>query len=150
MSTPAFVQGKLSGSDFADSLHALYADVVHWRHNCFSVPFGKAGKDFVRELSKLYSAYESASILESVALKAAVVLPILAFKKPSRTSKTKQHITLLQRRLCLWSNGDLNELIREGRAIQQRVPKNRLTKTKSNLARSFSNLMLMGKCKGRP
>jgi len=109
MSTPRFMWGKLTGSDFANSLHAIHAEVVHWRRNCFSVPFGKAGKDFVKELSMLYSAYGSASALESVALMAAIVLPILLLQKPSRTSKTKQHIALLERRLGLgltviWTN----------------------------------------------
>lgn len=146
MSTPTFVWGKLTGSDFANTLHTVYAEVVHWRHNCFHLPYGRSGKEFVRELSRLYSAYGSASALESVALKAAVVLPILVLQKPSRTFKTKQHI-LLERRLGLWSNGDLDELVREGRAIQQRLPKNWATKVNSNLARSFSNLMFMGKCK---
>ena len=148
MSTPTFVWGKLTGSDFTNSLNAIYSEVVHWRRNCFSVPYGKAGKEFVRELSRLYSAYGSASALESVALKAAIVLPILLLQKPSGTSKTKQHIILLERRLGLWSNGDLDELVREGRVIQQRLPKNRSTKANSNLARSFSNLV-HGKMQGR-
>ena len=147
MSTPTFTWGKLSGPAFARSLDATYAEVVHWRRNCFTVPFGKAGKDFVRELSRLYSAYGSASALESVALKATLVLPILLLQKPSRTSKTKHHITHLERRLGWWLNGDLDELVREGRAIQQRLPKNESTKVNSNLARSFSNLMFKGKCK---
>ena len=101
----------------------------------------------MRELSKLYATYGSASALELVALKAAILLPILLLQKPNRTSKTKQHITLLERRLGLWSNGDLDELVREGRTIQQRLPKNGPTKANSNLARSFSNLMFAGKCK---
>ena len=147
MSTPTFTWGKLSGPAFARSLDATYAEVVHWRCNCFTVPFGKAGKDFVRELSRLYSAYGSASALESVALKATLVFPILFLQKPSRTSKTKHHITHLERRLGWWLNGDLDELVREGRAIQQRLPKNESTKVNSNLARSFSNLMFKGKCK---
>ena len=95
----------------------------------------------------LYSAYCSASALESVALMAAIVLPILLLQMPSRTSKTKQHIALLERKLGLWSNGDLDELVIEGRAIQQRLPKNGPTKANSSLAHSFSNLMFMGKCK---
>ena len=95
----------------------------------------------------LYSAYESILALESVALKAAIVFPILLLQKPSRTSKTKQHIALLERRLGLWSNGDLDGLVREGRAIQQRLAKNGPTKANSRLARSFSNLMFLGKCK---
>ena len=114
-----FMWGKLTGSDFANSLHAIYVEVVHWRRNCFSVPFGKAGKDFVEELSMLYSAYGSASALESVALMAAIVLTILLLQKPSRTSKTKEHIALLKRRLGLWSNGDLDELVREGRGCKK-------------------------------
>ena len=96
------------------------------------------------ELSKQYLAYGSASALESVALEAAIVLPIQFSQKPSRTSKTKQHIALLERRLGLWSNGDL---VKEGRTIRQRLPKNGLTKANSNLACSFSNLMFAGKYK---
>ena len=46
-----------------------------------------------------------------------------------------------------WSNGDLDELVRKGRAIQQRLTKNESTKVNSNLSRSFSNLMFEGKCK---
>ena len=124
MSTPTFLWGKLTGSDFANSLDATYTEVVHWRRNCFSVPYGKAGKEFVRELSRLYLAYGCASALESVALEATIVLPILLLQKPSRISRTKQHIVLLERRLGLWSNDDLDELVREGRVIQQRMPKN--------------------------
>ena len=118
MSTPMFTWGKLSGLAFAKYLDAIYAEVVHWRRNCFTVPFGKAGKDFVRELSRLYSAYGSASALESVALKAAQVFPILILQKPNRASKIKVHITHLERRLEWWSNGDLDKLVMEGRAIQ--------------------------------
>jgi len=61
-----------------------YAEVVHWRRNCFSVPFGKAGRDFVSELSRLYLAFGSASTLEAVALKTATVLLILLLQKLSK------------------------------------------------------------------
>ena len=147
MSTPMFTWGKLSGPAFTSSLDAIYTEVVHWRRNCFTVPFAKAEKEFVRELSRLYSAFGSTSALDSVALKAAMVLPILLLQKPSRASKTKHHITHLERRLRWWLKGDLDELVREGRAIQQRLPKNGSNKVNLNLARSFSNLMFMGKCK---
>ena len=114
MSTPTFVWGRLAGSDFANFLHAIYTEVVHWKRNCFLVPCGKSGKEFVRELSRLYmySAYGSTSALESVALMATVVLPILLLQKPSRTSKTKQNMALLESWLGLWASGDLDELVR--------------------------------------
>ena len=92
----------------------------YWRQNYFIVPFGKAGKNFVSELSQLALAFGSASTLETVALKAATVFPILLLQKPSRVLKTKDHINCLERRLASWSNGDLDELAKEGRAMQQR------------------------------
>ena len=84
--------------------------------------------------------------MEAVSLKASLVFPILLLQKPNRASKTKDHICL-ERRLGWWSNRGLDKLVREGRAIQQRLPKNGSSKANSNLARSFSNLMFMGKCK---
>ena len=106
MSSPTFTWGNLSGPEFATLLDTTYSEVVHWRRNCFSVPLGKAGRDFVSELSRLYLAYGSASTLESVALKAAIVFPILLLQKPSKGSKAKNHIKCLEKRLITWSNGD--------------------------------------------
>ena len=147
VSVPAFTWGNLSGPDFAMTLDATYAEVVHWRRNCFTVPYGKGGKEFVRELSRLFLAFGSASALEAVTLKAATVFPILLLQKPSSASKTKNHITCLERRLACWSKGDLDELVREGRAIQQRLPKQRSAKANTSLSRSFASLMFRGKCK---
>ena len=66
--------------------------------------------------------YGSASALEAVSLKAATVLPILLFQKPSKKPKSKDHIRCLERRLASWSNGNLEELVREGKTLQQRLP----------------------------
>ena len=68
MSSPTFTWGNLSGPEFATLLDTTYSEVVHWRRNYFSVPLGKAGRDFLSELSRLYLAYGSASTLKSVAL----------------------------------------------------------------------------------
>ena len=84
---PSFTWGSVSSADFSSMLDSIYNEVTHWRRNCLSIPFGKAGRGFVNELSRLYLAYGSASALESVALKAAIVFPILLLQKPSRTSK---------------------------------------------------------------
>ena len=99
------------------------------------------------QLARLYQAFGSASALESMALKATIVLPILLLQKPSKVSKTKAHVKCLERRLQHWLNGDLEELMREGRTIQQRLPKGGPTRASPNLARTFSNLMFKGKCK---
>ena len=97
------------------------------------------------ELSRFYLAYRSASTLEAVAIKAATVFPIL-LQKPSKRSKTKNH-KCLERRLASWSNGDLEELVREGRTLQQRLPRDGSATANTNLAHSLTNLIFKGKCK---
>ena len=144
---PTFKWGNSSGTEFVKNLDDAYAEVVHWRCNCFTVPFGKAGRSFVSELSRLYLAFGSSSLLEAVALKAATVFPILLLQKPSWASETKHHTNCLERRLVNWSNGELNELVREGRALQQRLPKHGSFRANNNHARNFANLMFVGKCK---
>lgn len=81
--------GVHSGNNSTQVLNATYSEVVHWKKNSFVVPLGKAGKAIVCEISSLFTAFASASFMESVALKAATVLPILFLQKPHRTSKVK-------------------------------------------------------------
>ena len=83
------------------------------------VPSGKAGNLFVKELTRLFQAYVSDSALQSVALKAAMVLPFLVLQKPSK--KSKDHPGLITRRMKLWQDGQLMELLYEGQIIQNRL-----------------------------
>ena len=147
MNTPVFSWGTHNADDFTNGLEAAYSEVVHWRLNSFKVPTGKAGKEFVRELSRLFSAFASASSMESVALKATIVMPILLLQKPHHRSKTKDHISCLERRLKTWKEGTLDQLISEGRTIQDRLPKFNTSTAKQNLSRSFANLLFVGKTK---
>ena len=50
---------------------------------------GNVGKSFVAELSRLCNAFPSGSALESIALMAAIVLPILVLQSPHRRSRVK-------------------------------------------------------------
>ena len=54
-------------------------------------------------------------------MKAATFMPLL-LQKPARKSKAEDHITCLERRLSTWVEGDLNELLMEGRTIQEPIP----------------------------
>ena len=73
MSTPVFSGGIYCAEDFAHALEATYSEIVHWRINSFKVPAGKAGKEFVHGLFRLFLAFASASSMESIALRAAMV-----------------------------------------------------------------------------
>ena len=113
------------------------------------IPAGNPGKQFVSELASLFRAYAEGSVLECIALKVTTVLAILALQKPHQKSKSKDHKSCLERRLKNWKEGNLQDLLQEGRTIQKglrkAVPKiNKDTSTSS--ARSFAKLMFEGKC----
>ena len=85
--------------------------------------------------------------MELIAMKAAVVLPILLLQKPSSKSKAKEHSACLDRWLRTWLDGYLNDLLLEGRTIQRRLPKKHPTDSQKRLAWSFANLMFGRKTK---
>ena len=149
MSPPTFVLSEMmSGEDFIQSIDAAYAEVVRWKHNLFLTPSGKSGREFVSELARLFRSYGEGSALESIAIKAAMVLPHLLLQKPFSSAKTQDHIEFLQRRLILWKIGDINNLLDEGRTIQHHLQKNYrevLTDNKDRASRHFAKLMAQGK-----
>ena len=121
MALPRFTWGELDSETFTQRLNHAYSTVVHWRRNIFSIPSGNAGAGFVTELSRLFCAYAVGSALESVALKAAMTMCALLLQKPSHSSKAKDHVACLERRMATWKAGDLNELLEEGLTIQRRL-----------------------------
>ena len=118
ISTPNFHWGNLNAEDFSLVIYCAYAEIVHWRRNVFMVPSGKAGKRFVQELTRLFSAYADASAMEGIAIKAAMTACSLLLQKPHSGSKSHDHATALERRLKSWEEGDIDGLMREGRTIQ--------------------------------
>ena len=76
-------------------------------------------------------------------------MPALLLQNPYQRSNPKQYSALLERRVKLWSQGDMESLLNEGRTIQQEVNKNRGTRERQNqdVARSFAKQMMEGKVK---
>jgi len=56
--------------------------------------------------------------MESIALCAAMLMPILLLQKPHARSKTKHHMKCLKRHLSHWNAGDIDALLDECRTIQ--------------------------------
>ena len=131
-------------ANFVHSLDAVYHDTTYWVKNSFRVPRSSAGKAFVSELTKLFRSVREGSALESIALKAVSVVCILVLQKPSRNSKEKDHIHHLERRLTLWRDGNLDELVCEGRVIQSRLRHKSSVKNEIQITRCFTKLMFEG------
>ena len=84
-------------------------------------------------------------VWEPVALQLLNIFVPLLLQKPSARSKARDHIRVLTGRLEVWRNGNLNQLVAEGRTIQKMLQKSSVKKLSD--IRAFSRLMLIGKVK---
>ena len=94
-----------------------------------------------------FNSFAISSSLESVGLKATIVMPILLLQKPFQASKPKDLKKCLDRRLEFWKNGNLESLMEEGIEIQNRLHKSRSSFAVKDLQRLFTNLMFQDKIK---
>ena len=86
------------------------------------------------------------SDLETIALKTLIIMPGLLLQKIYLNSKSKENFEKLKRRLSLWKNGQLDQLMFEGKTIQDRLQNNNRATTNTNKeALSFTRLIEAGK-----
>ena len=99
----------------------------------------RAGPPFSSLCVQLKSAWNA------IAMKATTVMQTLLLQKPSRKSKTKDHVAHLQRRMKLWLDGDIQALLDEGKCIQKRLSKATRSSNSDAITRTFRDLMLQEK-----
>ena len=63
------------------------------------------------ELSRLLRAYGEPSAMESIALTAAIMLSPQLLQKPHPKDKLKDNISCLAKRLTLWKEDNISELL---------------------------------------
>ena len=121
--------GDLKGEEGITKLiKETYNEVTTWRKNLFMLPRGKAGTDFIREKTRLLYLFINDTRWSRVALALVHIFSPLMLQKPSSKSKARDNAAYLQKRLNLWTEGKIDELIAEGREIQKRLE----TKMKNN------------------
>ena len=84
-----FVWGSLDGPTCVSAISECYNVVVHWRPNLFRLPAGRVGEQVINELSKLFIDFATGSPLESIAFKAAFLLPHLILQRSSNKLRPK-------------------------------------------------------------
>ena len=139
-----FYWNNIPGSVYQRNLEEAYEQIVYWRKNVFMVPTGAAGKKFIDETSRLLDQWTNNTPLKNIALKAIHVMPALLLQKPSKTSKAKDHLKALERRIRLWEEGNITELVNESKAIQERLPSNNTPMNIEKLSSKFKQLMQTG------
>ena len=117
-----FYWNTVPGRIYQKDLEGAYNQIVCWRKDKFMLPTKAAGKKFIDDISRLLNLWRSKMPLKNVALKAVHVMPALHLQKPSETSKAKNHLKALERRLRLWEEGSITGLVNESKTIQDRLP----------------------------
>ena len=109
---------------FERSLSLTDEKIVRWNRNLFLLPFGQAGKSFIDGISRLMDEWIHKPPLKDIAFKVIMVMPSLLLQKPSRKSKSKDHLKPLENRTKLWNAAEIMELLKEAETIQKdlRVP----------------------------
>ena len=81
-------------------------------------------------------------------MKAVLVIPALLLQKPSKSSKSKDHHAALERRLKLWEEGKIEELLYEEHTIQERLKSPNSSMIITKISIKFRILMNKGNVNG--
>ena len=144
------VLGPHTAPDVNQVLSSAYAEAVHFRGNLFEVPSGAVGSEFVRLIASYYQMFGSRGAGAGVAIQAAMVATQLLLQRPHQCKDQAVHRECLGRRLQLWTDGNINELIIEARTIQRQLAEavhNPRVAPGSDNARQFASMVKSGKLK---
>ena len=137
--------GKMEGEEtIKGTISSIYDEIIKWRKNLFMVPRGKAGTDFIKEVSRLIRLFTTPTKWTRIAMAKVHVFIPLMLQKPSSNSKAKEHSKYLEKRLKQWSTGDLKSIMAENREIQKKLKRSQEKKTESK-EKNFCKLMFLGK-----
>ena len=112
------------------------------------LPSGAAGKNCIEEVTRLMKLWINDTPLRKIALKAAHIMPALLLQKPYKPSKSKDHHAALKRRLKLWEERKIEELLYEGQTIQERLKSSDSSMTIAKISMKFRIFMSKGNMNG--
>lgn len=105
-------------------------------------------KRWKRFHKRLLNALVENTPLHLCAFTAIQIIPALLLQKPSNTSKSKEHLQTLERRLQQWKKGEFIQLLREAETTQQRISSGLSRRDLAKSSRKFRNFMHKGNING--
>src|SRR3954469_12221928 len=148
MPTPTFKWGARDACDFIKDVEHAYEAITKWRKNIFKLPSGHSGKHFTQALSRLFVAYGERSPLESISLKAAAIITPLLLQQPTGKPTYRDNVGHLTRRLQLWEEGNIKDLLVGGATIQAQLAASKKAIDDSTLAKRFAAMVFNTNFKG--
>ena len=125
-------------------IQSTYDNILGWKKNILTLPRGKSGTAFLKELTRLLNLFVHKTKWERLAISLVHIFIPIMLQKPSLKSKPKDNAKYLLWRLERWKNGNLKSLLDEINEIQKRLKKTFTRKQESN-EKAFIRLMTFGK-----
>ena len=116
--TSTYKWGEYTDKQIEENVSSIYTKIVYWKKNVFLLPTGKSERCFTDEATKLIDTWVRGSPLKNIALKSVMIMPSLLLQKPSKGSKSEDHTKAVEKRLQLWTDGHLAELLKECETTQ--------------------------------
>ena len=111
-------------------------------------PTGNTEKKYIKEVSRILNSWTQDSLLRSIILKVIHIMRVLLLQKLCNTSKSRDHLDALKRRLQLWERGEIKFLLLEVETIQQKLISNNYPKNIGEVLKKFAKLMRKGNVNG--
>lgn len=128
---------------FCQWINLAYDDIIYWNTNIFSLPPGECSRKVIDLLSFWIDQFNQDTPYSNIAMKVFMILPNLLLQKPSKNSKTQDHIKCLKDRLNKWEMGHFDHIIKECRFIQKKLQSK--ARTEQSIEKLFARFMLQGK-----
>ena len=110
-STEIKILGNLSITDLQQVVSSTYEEAIKWKRNLFMLPSGIVGKEYIDECTHLILEWVNDNQLQSIGIKALMIMPSLLSQKCYKNSKAMDHTESLKRRLKLSKEGDFDGLV---------------------------------------
>ena len=113
------------------------------------MPKGKSGRAFIAEITEWVKKWNNKTAFRDISFKVIFIMHALLLQQTNRNNKAKQNKEILSRRLALWKESKLSDLLNEANVIQTRLSQNTKRSSDSDaLDRKFRNLIVAGNVSG--
>ena len=136
---------RVSAVTQEELVEKIYNATLHLQsHNFFMPNPGLAMKNMITEMTDLINAYTQNSPVQKQSLQMLMSMPKLLLQKEHRKSRARENNNAFKRRMETWQAGELEELLDEAQAIQERSSQGLKAKEERDKARVFRRKMEVG------
>ena len=106
--------------------------------------YGQAENSFIDEISRLMNEWIHESSLKDITFKAIMVMSGLLLQKPSRKSKSNDHLKSLKNQMKLWYAGVIIELLKQAETTHKDLRVSNAPSTIGEIPKKFTLEMRKG------